>query len=283
MIPIREERIIAEMCSSWRKSGLRTGFVPTMGALHPGHLALVQRALELSDRVVVSIFVNPSQFGRGEDLASYPRTLREDCLALEDLGVSAVFAPEADTVYPPGFSSMVHVNHLTEGLCGAARPGHFDGVATVCAVLFGILKPHLAVFGRKDAQQLAMIRRMVRDLRLGVEIEAVPVVREPDGLAMSSRNAYLSKEEREQAPALYRGLLEAKALAEKGETRCSELKDMFREVVDTMPLLRTQYVETVDPCTMQPVHRVEGQILLAAAVHAGKTRLIDNVLIEPEV
>lgn len=283
MILASEERTIADICAGWRDSGLRTGLVPTMGALHRGHLELVRRAMEISDRVVVSIFVNPSQFRRGEDLASYPRTLREDCKALEELGVSAVFAPEAGAVYPPGFSTMVHVSNVTEGLCGAERPGHFDGVATVCAVLFGILKPHIAVFGQKDAQQLAMIRRMVRDLRLGMEIEAVPIVREHDGLAMSSRNAYLSKEEREQAPAVYRGLMAAKALAEKGEERCSQLKELFRKIVDAMPLLCTQYVETVDPCTMQPVHRVNGQVLLAAAVFAGKTRLIDNVLIEPEV
>ncbi len=216
MILAREESAITAICAGWRDSGLRTGFVPTMGALHRGHLELVRRAREISDRVVVSIFVNPSQFGQGEDLASYPRTLQEDSRALEKLGVSAVFAPEAGSVYPPGFSSRVHVSNVTEGLCGAERPGHFDGVATVCAVLFGMIRPHVAVFGRKDAQQLAMIRRMVRDLRLGVEIEAVPIVREHDGLAMSSRNAYLSKEEREQAPAVFRGLLAARALAERG-------------------------------------------------------------------
>lgn len=283
MILTGEESSVSKLCAEWRNSGLLIGFVPTMGALHRGHLELVRRAMDLCDRVVVSIFVNPAQFGRGEDLSSYPGTLTEDCRALEDLGVSAVFAPKAETVYPTGFSTLVRVQDVTDGLCGEARPGHFDGVATVCAALFGILKPHIAVFGQKDVQQLAVIRRMVRDLRIGVKIEAVPVVRETDGLAMSSRNAYLSEEEREQAPAVYRGLMAAKQLAEKGENRCSRLKERFSEVVDGMPLLRTQYVETVNPDTMRPVHLVNERVLLAAAVFAGKTRLIDNVLIEPEV
>lgn len=277
------EKEIAALSAGWCREGLTVGFVPTMGALHRGHLELAETALKNADRVVASIFVNPTQFGRGEDFKSYPRDIRKDCSALEKLGVSAVFAPEPETIYPPGFATSIDLSGVTEGLCGAFRPGHFRGVSTVCAVLFGIVKPDIAVFGMKDAQQLAVVRRMVKDLRLGIEIIAVPIVREADGLAMSSRNAYLSPEERKQAASIHRGLLAVLELSRSGERSCSALKKCFSRVVENEPLLTLQYVETVDPDTMNGVQQVEGRVLVAAAVFAGKTRLIDNVLIEPEV
>ena len=280
---VRSEKEMSALCTGWRETGLKIGFVPTMGALHAGHLKLVEIALANSQRVVVSIFVNPTQFGKEEDLGTYPRNLEGDSSMLEELGVSAVFVPEPDTVYPPGFSSEIRVNGLTEGLCGSYRQGHFDGVTTVCAVLFGIVKPDLAVFGRKDAQQLAVVKRMVMDLRLGVQIIEAPVVREKDGLAMSSRNAYLSQDERRQAASISRGLREAAALHGRGEKDCGALKKAFLSVIDKEPLLSVQYIETVDPDTMESVGVVQGKVLLATAVFAGKTRLIDNVLIEPEV
>ena len=254
-----------------------------MGALHAGHLKLVEAALEDSNRVVVSIFVNPTQFGVNEDLSRYPRDIRRDSALLENLGVSAVFAPDIETVYPRGFSSEIRVKGLTDGLCGTYRPGHFHGVATVCAVLFGIVRPDIAVFGRKDAQQLAVVKRMTSDLRLGVRILTVPIVREKDGLAMSSRNAYLSQEERKQAAAISRGLFAAVEACRGGQRDCSALRDVFREEVEGEPLLSVQYIDTVDPNTMKKVEKVEKEVLLAVAVFAGKTRLIDNVLIEPEV
>lgn len=282
MIVLTDEKDVSNLSRRWREEGFRIGFVPTMGALHAGHLKLVDIASENCDKVMVSIFVNPTQFGAGEDLERYPRRLDEDCSAVEKHGASAVFAPDAGVIYPPGFSTTVQVAGVSSGLCGAFRPGHFTGVSTVCSVLFGIVRPHAAVFGEKDAQQLAVIRRMVRDLRMDIEIIASPIVREPDGLAMSSRNAYLSSDEREQASAIYRGLQSALLLAGNGEKECAVLKRAFESAVNEMPLLKLQYVETVDPLTMERVDIVNERVLLAAAVIAGKTRLIDNILIEPE-
>ena len=283
MIVTDSERRISELCSSWREEGLTVGLVPTMGAFHKGHLSLVERASASADRVVVSIFVNPAQFGPGEDLEMYPRSIDDDCRAVEALGASAVFTPGVKTVYPDDFSTEVHVTDVSQGLCGGARPGHFDGVATVCAVLFGIVKPDLAVFGMKDAQQLAVIRRMITDLRMEVEIVAAPIVREPDGLAMSSRNKYLSAELREEASFINRGLLAARQLALTGERDCSMLRKAFLDKLSEAAMLRMQYAETVDPYTMLKVDKVENKVLLAVAVFAGTTRLIDNILIQPEV
>ncbi len=283
MIVTSSESRISDLCAQWRAEGLSVGFVPTMGALHHGHLSLVEAAAASAERVVVSIFVNPAQFGRGEDLDMYPRTLEKDCESVELFGASAVFTPDADVIYPPDFSTGVSVTGISEGLCGAVRPGHFDGVATVCSVLFGIVKPDMAVFGMKDAQQLAVIRRMVTDLRMGIEILAVPVVREADGLAMSSRNRYLSAEERKQASLISAGLWRVQSLFRTGERDCDLLKKEFLFWLKDAPLLKVQYVETVDPDTMSLVQRIENRVLLAVAVFAGKTRLIDNVLIESEV
>jgi pantoate--beta-alanine ligase len=272
-----------ELSDLWKASGMTTGLVPTMGALHRGHMELVRRAVAACDRVVASIFVNPAQFGKGEDLERYPRDIEGDCRVLEEAGVSAVFAPSTEEIYPDGFCTTVSVSGVTEGLCGAFRPGHFNGVTTVCAVLFGIVRPERAFFGMKDAQQLAAVKRMVHDLRLGVSIDCVDVVREEDGLAMSSRNAYLSPQERKQAAGIYTGLCLMRNMARGGETRCSVLKAAFSEHVGKLPLLRLQYIETVNQDTMRPVETVEGRMLAAASVFAGSTRLIDNVIIEPEV
>ncbi|MCK5786858.1 MAG: pantoate--beta-alanine ligase [Candidatus Sabulitectum sp.] len=277
------ERRISELCSSWRKEGLTVGLVPTMGALHEGHLSLVEIAAASSDRVVVSIFINPTQFGPGEDLEMYPRSIDDDCRAVEALGAFAVFTPDVNTVYPDDFSTEVHVAGVSQGLCGTARPGHFDGVATICTILFGIVKPDLAVFGMKDAQQLAVIRRMVTDLRLEIEIVAAPIVREPDGLAMSSRNKYLSAELREEASLIHGGLFAARQLALTGEKDCSLLRKAFIDHLRKAHMLSVQYAETVDPYTMLKIDKIENRVLLAVAVFAGTTRLIDNILIEPEV
>ena len=283
MIVTDSEQRTADICADWRAKGLSIGFVPTMGALHRGHESLVELAAATADRVVVSIFVNPAQFGPNEDLESYPRTLKQDCNKVKELGASLVFTPNADAIYNAGFSTHVAVSHLTEGLCGAVRKGHFDGVTTVCAVLFGIVKPDIAVFGMKDAQQLAAIKRMVSDLRMGIEIIAAPIVREPDGLALSSRNQYLSSEERRQASMISTALGIAFDLARSGERRCKILRNAVLVALEHSDLLRVQYVETVDPETMIGVETTEKQVLLAVAVFAGKTRLIDNILIESEV
>jgi len=260
---------------------MRIGLVPTMGALHEGHLSLVSVALGVVDRVVVSIFVNPFQFGPGEDLASYPVTFDEDLMKLEETGVHCVFLPSIDEVYPDGFSTTVKVTGLTESLCGRYRPGHFEGVSTVCAVLFGIVQPDITVFGRKDAQQLAVIRRMVDDLRLGVEILAGEIIREPDGLAMSSRNSYLSPEERNQASVIFSGLSRACELVSEGERIVERICDAVREVIEIAPLASIQYLELVDPSTMKPVIKLTTPALLAVAVYFGHTRLIDNVILKP--
>ena len=283
MIVTESEQRIADLCAEWRAEGLLVGFVPTMGAFHRGHLSLVEIAMASSDRVVVSIFVNPRQFGPTEDLDKYPRTLEKDCKSIGELGVSAVFTPVTAEVYPRGFSTVVHVAGIGEGLCGASRPNHFDGVTTVCSALFGIIKPDLAVFGMKDAQQLAIIRRMISDLRMGIKIVAAPIIREQDGLAMSSRNQYLSAEEREQACFISKGLFSALKLFHEGQTNCAVLREQFLSTLKSAPLLRLQYVETVDPDTMLVVENIEKRVLLAVAVFAGETRLIDNILIESEV
>jgi len=283
LIVTSSESRISDLCARWHAEGLSVGFVPTMGALHKGHLSLVKVAAAAADRVVVSIFVNPTQFGPGEDLEKYPRTLKQDCESVELLGASAVFTPGADVIYPAGFSTGVSVTGITAGLCGAVRPGHFDGVTTVCAVLFGIVRPDLAVFGMKDAQQLAVIRRMVSDLRMGIKILAAPIVRETDGLAMSSRNRYLSTEERKQAALISTGIGRVQSLFNTGERNCDMLKKEFLLSLKDAPLLKVQYVETVNPDTMSDIKQIEKRVLLAVAVFAGKTRLIDNVLIESEV
>lgn len=263
-----------------RACGERIGFVPTMGYLHEGHLSLVRLAKGSSDRTVVSIFVNPIQFGPQEDYERYPRDLERDMGLLRDLGVDVVFAPSVEEMYPEGFCTYVNVEGLTEGLCGAYRPGHFRGVTTVVTKLFLAVKPHLAVFGRKDAQQAFVIKRMVRDLNMDVEIVVGPTVREGDGLAMSSRNTYLSPEERKQATVLYRALLRAKELIEGGERDTKVIVGEMEGIVREAPSARVEYIEIVDTEKLKPVSRIDGEVLVALAVWIGSTRLIDNMIVE---
>lgn len=276
-----DEARIGTLRRDWASGGLTVGLVPTMGALHQGHLSLVRKARELCDRLVVSIFVNPSQFAPGEDLSRYPRDLLGDCELLEKESVDVVFAPGPETMYPEGYATHVEVARLTSGLCGASRPGHFRGVTTVCCLLFNIVGPDLAVFGEKDYQQLVVIRRMVSDLRLKLRIVSCPIVREDDGLAMSSRNAYLTREERAQAVFLHRGLRAAANAAEDGEIRVEGLRSAFKGVLLEAPLLNLSYIEAVHPDTLEPAELLDRPLRLLAAVHVGSTRLIDNLALEP--
>ncbi|MFZ8831395.1 MAG: pantoate--beta-alanine ligase [Thermodesulfobacteriaceae bacterium] len=270
------------LVKEWKRQGLSIGFVPTMGYLHEGHLALVRRAKELSDRVVVSIFVNPIQFAPGEDYQRYPRDLERDKALLEKEGVDALFSPRVEEMYPPGFQTYVEVKELSSGLCGRYRPGHFVGVATVVLKLFNIVQPDIAVFGEKDYQQLKVIQRMVQDLNLDVKIIPHPTVREEDGLAMSSRNTYLSPEERKSAIALYKALNLAEELVNQGERRVATLKVKLKEFIESFPYTKVQYIEFVHPETLKEVERVDEPTLLALAVFVGEARLIDNKIIVPK-
>lgn len=265
----------------WRKEGAKIGFVPTMGYLHEGHLALVRKARELSDLVVVSIFVNPTQFGPGEDFERYPQDMERDVRLLTECGVDVVFAPRAHDIYPQGYLTYVEVKELTQPLCGRSRPVHFQGVTTVVNKLFNIVKPHLAVFGEKDFQQLVVIRRMVVDLNMDIEIIGYPIVREADGIAMSSRNTYLSPEERQTALRLNRSLDEARRLVEEGERRGEVILARVREYLETGGGLRIDYAEFRHPDTLQEVSLLEGSTLLALAAYVGKARLLDNCLLTP--
>jgi len=252
--------------------------VPTMGALHEGHLSLVQRARADDDTVVVSIFVNPAQFGPSEDYARYPRDPDRDLALLRDVGTDLVFMPPVEEIYPQGFDTYVEVGKLAQVLEGASRPGHFRGVATVVAKLFNIVQPHRAYFGQKDAQQLAVIRRLTRDLGLPVEVVGLPTVREPDGLAMSSRNAFLSPEERKAALVLYRSLEAAQELWRSGVRDASLIRQRMGEVLAGEPLARVDYVSVADAETLEELETVDRPALVSLAVRIGKTRLIDNIL-----
>ncbi|KPK80666.1 MAG: pantoate--beta-alanine ligase, partial [Phycisphaerae bacterium SM23_33] len=256
--------------------------VPTMGSLHEGHYALIDAARRECDFVVVSIFVNPTQFGPGEDYERYPRPLEADLAGCESHGVDAVFAPSADAMYAPGFATTVHVEGLTTGLCGRSRPGHFDGVTTVVAKLLNIVLPDVAYFGAKDYQQAAVVRRMAADLNMPLRVEVCPTVREADGLAMSSRNAYLTAEERAQAPALVESLRLARRLVAEGRRDAAELADqMRRAIARRAPLGRIDYVEIVDPDSLQNVQTIDGPVVAALAVRFPSARLIDNMRIDP--
>ena len=257
------------------------GLVPTMGSLHEGHLTLVRRARSENDVAVVSIFVNPSQFGPGEDLGSYPRDMDTDLSLLRNEGVDLVFAPTPEEMYPPGFDAWIEVEKTSEVLEGAVRPGHFRGVATVVAKLFNIVRPDRAYFGRKDGQQLAVISRMVKDLDMDVEIVAVPTVREEDGLAMSSRNVYLTPDERRAAPVIYNALNRAVDLWRQGETRCDALRAEMKAVLDSEPLVSSiDYVSVADSVTLEELDETAPQAMVSTAVRIGKARLVDNVLLE---
>jgi len=259
-----------------RRDGRRIAVVPTMGALHDGHLSLLKIARGRADIVILTIFVNPTQFGPSEDLAKYPRDEAGDLAKARPLGVDLAFCPEAAAMYPPGSQTFVEVRALQKPLCGQSRPGHFAGVATVVTKLFHITQPHLAVFGEKDYQQLAIIRRMVRDLDFGIEIASVPIVREADGLAMSSRNAYLSSEQRRSALSLSAGLAAAEAAFARGERSADALRAAARAPITAAADTRIDYVELRDAQELTPVARVERPAVLALAVFVGTTRLIDN-------
>ena len=270
---------VREFVGAQRRAGRSIGFVPTMGALHEGHLSLMRRAREECDVVVISIFVNPTQFGPSEDLDRYPRDLERDLALLEREGTDVVFAPDASDMYPDGYSTVVHVQRLGDRLCGAFRPGHFDGVCTVVAKLFEIVRPNVAVFGQKDGQQAAIIERMAADLDMDVQIVRGPIVREPDGLAMSSRNGYLTAEERAEAPVLHEALERARALFEAGETDVEKVLGEVRAMIDAKPHAEVQYVEAVDWRRLSPVSELRPGAMIAVAVFFGATRLIDNIVL----
>jgi pantoate--beta-alanine ligase len=266
-----------------RQSFKGLGLVPTMGALHEGHLSLVRAAREKTDVVAVSIFVNPTQFGPNEDFAKYPRNLERDSKMLDREHVDVIFAPSVDDMYPVGAITWVTVEGMSDRLCGKSRPGHFRGVTTVVAKLFHIIEPEAAFFGQKDAAQVAIIRRMVRDLNMPVSIEACPIVRESDGLALSSRNAYLDPQERKSSVVLYRSLQEAQKLFERGERNSENLIAAGKQKFVNEPGARLDYFEIVDPDSLEPVTTIPNRALIAVAAFIGNTRLIDNIVVDPKL
>lgn len=271
---------VRERVNVWKREGLSVGYVPTMGYLHEGHKSLIEAARKNNDRVVVSIFVNPMQFGPSEDLESYPRDLEKDSQLCESVGTDLIFHPEPEEMYSDGFCSYVDMNGLTKELCGRSRPVHFRGVQTVVLKFFNIVKPDRAYFGQKDAQQLAVIKRMVKDLNVDVEIVGCPIIREHDGLAKSSRNTYLSPEERKAALILSRSLKLGRELIENGETNSKAVIKAISDKINTEPLAKIDYVDAVDFETVTPVDKIGKSVLVAIAVYIGKTRLIDNFIIE---
>lgn len=266
---------------AWKQEGLTVGLVPTMGYLHEGHASLVDKAVSQCDRVVASDFVNPTQFGPNEDLEAYPRDFDRDCALLEEHGCHMVFYPEVSEMYAPDAATYVEIlSDMPKQLCGQTRPIHFRGVCTVVSKLFNIVTPDKAFFGQKDAQQLAIIRRMVRDLSYGIEIVGCPIVREPDGLAKSSRNTYLNPQERQAALVLSQAVRLGQAMVEEGETDARRIVDAMTAHIQAEPLARIDYVSAVDGVTMLPVETIQGSVLVAMAVYIGKTRLIDNFIVE---
>lgn len=271
---------VREHVRQWRKEGLSVGLVPTMGYLHEGHESLIRRAVAENDRVVVSVFVNPMQFGPKEDLASYPRDIDADSRLCEAVGASLIFHPEPEEMYEEGFCSFVDMTGLTNALCGLSRPVHFRGVCTVVNKLFNIVMPDRAYFGEKDAQQLAVVKRMVKDLNMDIEIVGCPIIREADGLAKSSRNTYLSPESRKQAVILSKSVFMAKQMILDGERDAAKVKKAMTDMINTMPLADIDYVEIVDVNTMKNIDKIEGDILCAIAVNiGGEARLIDNFML----
>jgi pantoate--beta-alanine ligase len=280
MQSVKTVQDVRSQSKEWKKQGLSVGLVPTMGYLHAGHASLIRRARAENDRVVVSIFCNPMQFGPAEDLASYPRDLAHDSALCQELGADLIFHPEPSAMYDAAFCSFVDMNILPATLCGKSRPVHFRGVCTVVAKLLNIVQPDNAYFGQKDAQQLAIIRRMVADLNIDVAIHGCPIVREHDGLAMSSRNTYLSDEERQAALVLSQAVQLGQALFAQGETRAANLLEPMRKHIESQPLARIDYLQAVDGLTMQPISHVCAPALVAMAVYIGKTRLLDNFIIQ---
>lgn len=280
MVVVERIQDMKNIVKRLKKEGKSIGFVPTMGYLHEGHLSLVRFSKMQNDITIMSIFVNPIQFGPNEDYDRYPRDFERDKNLAEKEGVDYIFYPSVEEMYPEDFKTVVSVKKITEIMCGKSRPGHFDGVATVVLKLFNIVNPDRAYFGQKDAQQLAVIKQMVKDLNLDVEIVPCPIVREQDGLAMSSRNVYLSEEERKSATVLYRALNLAKEMIEKGEKEVSRIKKAMEEMILKEKYTRIDYIEFVNSDTFEVVSKVEGKVLIALAVFVGKARLIDNIVVE---
>lgn len=270
---------VREEVKKWRQQGLTVGLVPTMGYLHEGHKSLIDKAVAQNDKVVVSVFVNPIQFGPTEDLATYPRDLERDAALCEDAGAALIFHPEKEDMYFDDFCTYTDMDGLTKGLCGKTRPIHFRGVCTVVGKLFNIVHPDRAYFGQKDAQQLAVVRRMVRDLNFDLEIVGCPIIREEDGLAKSSRNTYLSEEERKAAVILHKGLVKGEEMVSAGEKDVKKVLDAITEIIESEPLARIDYVEAVDFDNIETIDTIEGSVLVAVAVYIGKTRLIDNFIV----
>lgn len=269
---------IRDIIKKWRKEECSIGLVPTMGYLHEGHESLMKAAKAKHDKVVVSIFVNPMQFGKNEDLATYPRDMAHDSKICEAMGVDVIFNPDASVMYEEHFYTYVDMDYLTEGLCGKSRPVMFRGVCTVVSKLFNIVQPDKAYFGQKDAQQLSVITKMVKDLNFNLEVVGCPIIREEDGLAKSSRNSYLNQEERQAALVLHRSLKIAKELLDKGEKNTELIKNKMIEELNNEPLARIDYVEIVDWETIKPIEEIDKSALIALAVFIGKTRLIDNII-----
>ncbi len=283
METIQNVQKMQKYAEAQRLSGKTIAFVPTMGYLHEGHASLLHEAKKRGDRLVLSIYVNPTQFGVGEDFEKYPRDMARDAEIAHAAGVDVIFAPEHADMYPEGYQTYVAVEHVTRNLCGASRPGHFRGVTTVCAKLFNIVKPHVAVFGKKDFQQLVTIRRMVRDLNMDLEIVGMPTKREADGLAMSSRNVYLKRQERESALSLSRSLAMARDLFAGGERDAGAILSQVRAYIEGHPYTRIDYAKICSTQTLEDVERLTGEEVLALAVMVGSTRLIDNMVFGEEL
>jgi pantoate--beta-alanine ligase len=277
---IKSIRELDNQLQQARRKGMKVALVPTMGFLHEGHLSLVRAANMENDLVVVSIFVNPTQFGPGEDYDTYPRDLENDVIKLQETGIEYIFAPDVEELYPEGYSTFVEVEGITDKLCGHFRPGHFRGVTTIVSKLFNIVRPDRAYFGEKDYQQLIVIKKMVRDLNMPVQIKGLPIIREEDGLAMSSRNRYLNSEERKAATVLYKALQNAKKMVYNGERDADQIKKEMLSFINKEPLVSIDYVSVVDPETLEDLDKIKDSVLLALAVYIGDTRLIDNVLIK---
>ncbi|MDE7332289.1 MAG: pantoate--beta-alanine ligase [Lachnospiraceae bacterium] len=271
---------VRKQVKEWRRQGLTVGLVPTMGYLHEGHKSLIDRAVAENDRVVVSDFVNPIQFGVNEDLDAYPRDIEADKRLCRQAGADLIFHPEPEEMYAPDFSTYVEMQKVSEGLCGKTRPTHFKGVCTVVCKLFHIVMPDRAYFGQKDAQQLAVIRRMVRDLDMDIQIVGCPIIREADGLAKSSRNTYLNEEERRAALVLSRAVFHGEEMMKNGERDADTILSQMRKIIEAEPLARIDYVEMTDADSIKPLARAQGRVLTAMAVYIGTTRLIDNFIME---
>lgn len=268
---------LQERIKRWKQAGLTIGFVPTMGYLHEGHLSLVREAKKRNDRAAVSIFVNPKQFGPAEDYNVYPRDFNRDAALLEKEGVDLIFYPAVEEMYPAGYKTYVEVEDLENRLCGRSRPGHFRGVCTVVLKLFNLIQPDEAYFGWKDAQQVIILKKMVEDLNLPVKIRSMPLIREKDGLALSSRNIYLNPQERQASVVLYRSLELAEEIIKNGERQAARIRQQMVNLISAEPLARIDYVEIVDPQTLEPLVTIDGDALVAVAVYFGRTRLIDNL------